>query len=398
MSLRSISVSLVGCAGLLLGCASTDVAPIESGERPTNLSTDEAGLWLQMDKAEQDIKTSGLLVDDPELYDYVRGVVCRTAGEGYCGDIRLYIMDIPAFNASMAPNGLMMVYTGLLLRAENEAQLAFVLGHEFGHYRERHSLQRFRAVKSAANARLLFAVAVGAAGAPDASIVGDVVLYGRLFGFTRDQEREADAIGYDRMIAAGYDGREAARLWQAIIDEVEQSSSERKKKRLARAGIFATHPLSAERVAYLSERSAGVTGGRVGVISHRNAIRPYLEEWLDRDIARRDLGEHLFLIERLQELGLDDGVLFYRLGEAYRVRRGEGDTEKARDAYAAATRSEDAPPEAWRELGNVEKRLGHEAEARAAYRRYLKVAPMAPDRALVESLASAPLAVTTEEN
>jgi len=43
----------------------------------------------------------------------------------------------------MAPNGMMQVATGLLLRTANEAQLAYVLGHELGHYRRRHSMQRW---------------------------------------------------------------------------------------------------------------------------------------------------------------------------------------------------------------------------------------------------------------
>ena len=47
----------------------------------------------------------------------------------------------------MAPNGVMMVWTGSLLRMRNEAQLALVLGHEFGHYRERHTLQQWRKLK-----------------------------------------------------------------------------------------------------------------------------------------------------------------------------------------------------------------------------------------------------------
>ena len=72
-------------------------------------------------------------VRDPVLNAYVRKVLCRTIGDAHCAPIRLYIIRTSQFNASMAPNGMMQVWTGLLLRMDNEAQLATVLGHEMGH-------------------------------------------------------------------------------------------------------------------------------------------------------------------------------------------------------------------------------------------------------------------------
>ena len=61
-------------------------------------------------------------------------------------------MNRPAFNASIAANGYMEVWSGLLLRVDDEAQLAFVLGHEIGHYRERHSVALMRTLRGRANA------------------------------------------------------------------------------------------------------------------------------------------------------------------------------------------------------------------------------------------------------
>jgi predicted Zn-dependent protease len=66
-------------------------------------------------------------VRDPALNAYVRSVLCKVTDD-YCRDVRVYIVDVPYFNASMAPNGAMMVWTGTLLRVRNEAQLALVLG------------------------------------------------------------------------------------------------------------------------------------------------------------------------------------------------------------------------------------------------------------------------------
>ena len=114
-----------------------------------DIATDEGGLWSLMDREETRLRRSPFSLRDPRLRDYVQDIACRLAGE-HCPDVRVYLVQTPLFNASMAPNGMMQVWTGLMLRVDNEAQLAAVLGHEIGHYLSRHSLERLRDVKSRA--------------------------------------------------------------------------------------------------------------------------------------------------------------------------------------------------------------------------------------------------------
>ena len=90
------------------------------------LSTDEGGLWGIMDREERNLRRSPFLIRDRKLNDYVQGIACRLAGD-HCPDVRVYLVNTPLFNASMAPNGMMQVWSGLLLRVENEAQLAAVI-------------------------------------------------------------------------------------------------------------------------------------------------------------------------------------------------------------------------------------------------------------------------------
>ncbi|WOI51984.1 M48 family metallopeptidase [Parvularcula sp. LCG005] len=377
---------LLGIGVLFLAaCETTKVAPIDAGVTP-EMDTDEAGLWYQVDKAEEQLKTAAVVVRDEALNDYVRGVACRVTGPDYCDDMRVYIIEAPYLNASMAPNGLMQVWTGLLLRAENEAQLAFVLGHEFIHYKERHSLEQFRSYKNAANMSMVLSLGAAVGRVPEAAQIGSIVLTGRLYGFGRDKEREADEGGFRAAVDAGYSPDQGAALWDYVIDEVEASSSRRRQRQVARASIFSTHPLTQERVTTLRDfaRAQG-EGGYLGQAEHRAAISPYLNEWLNDDIARRDLGAHLYLINHLLAAGGDEGVLYFRQGEAYRVRREEGDQALALAAYQRATTYADAPPAAWREIGNVQRRQGDTIAAGAAYSTYLVQAPDATDRALVES-------------
>lgn len=90
-----------------------------AGARP-DISTDEGGLWDLSDRAEQAAKRSAELNRDVALNAYVREVACKVA-KAHCGDIRVYVMDRPFFNASMSPNGYSEIWSGVLLRTLDES-------------------------------------------------------------------------------------------------------------------------------------------------------------------------------------------------------------------------------------------------------------------------------------
>jgi len=199
MTLFKALFMVVVCGMLSISCAtprgeSGALEDIKPGERP-NLATDEAGLWMVVDNVEKKLKTSGRRVTDPHINQYVRDIMCKLAGS-YCPDIRIYIMQVPDFNASMAPNGTMEIWTGLILRAQNEAQLATVLGHEIGHYLRRHSIQRWRDAQMKSNLSVLFQIATAAAGVSYVGQLGHLALIGSIQAFSRDNEREADDVWY----------------------------------------------------------------------------------------------------------------------------------------------------------------------------------------------------------
>lgn len=107
-------LALAIAALLAAGCVARPVVDIEPGEQPL-LDTDEAGFWMQMDRIEQSVRTSGRVVRNPELNAYLREIFCDLSPD-YCGDIRLYIVRSPGFNAAMMANGTMQLWTGMLLR------------------------------------------------------------------------------------------------------------------------------------------------------------------------------------------------------------------------------------------------------------------------------------------
>ena len=163
-------VACMGCATPMGGAA--DIPDMQPGQRPDSTST-EAGLWMKLDNIERDIQTSGTRIRDPGLNRYIGDIVCRLSGD-FCPDIRVYVLNIPNFNASMAPNGMMNVWSGLILRSQNEAQLAAVLGHEIGHYVRRHSLKRFKDMSAKMDLLAMFSLGMAAAGGGNARAAIDI--------------------------------------------------------------------------------------------------------------------------------------------------------------------------------------------------------------------------------
>jgi predicted Zn-dependent protease len=401
MRLRRFTVASLAAVCTIASAGEAVAQARTVGLRP-DAATDEGGLWDISDKAEQHVRMSAELDKDPALDAYVHEVMCKVAA-AHCGDIRVYVLDRPFLNAQVAPNGYAEVWSGLLLRAADEAELAFVLGHETTHFVENHSIERQRAHREKANVALAFAVAVsvvGAVGAAQASTAQeaqnivdatrnlvDVIYLGSLaaiFSFTREQESQADDLGLKRAAAAGYDAAVAPRIWQAVLDEQAASDFPKVRKSSARASIFDTHPLETVRLAALTAEARTLpVGGAVGRERHRAAIRPHLAAWIEDDLRRKDFGETLFLLDRLSAEGEDIGVLAFYRGEAYRLRRGDGDAARAAEAYLKAVAYPDAPVAAWRELGDLRSRAGDAAGARTAYESYLAKAPEVEDAWIV---------------
>ena len=153
MNRRNALAALFALSLLSSASASASLDSTRPNARPAP-GSDEAELWYAMERVELELQHSPLVVRDPALNAYARKVLCEVTRD-YCADLRLYLVDLPYFNASMAPNGVMILWTGSLLRIQNEAQLALVLGHEFGHYRERHTLQQCSVVKAGVQAGTL---------------------------------------------------------------------------------------------------------------------------------------------------------------------------------------------------------------------------------------------------
>lgn len=382
---KCILVLLLLCA-VCSSCATprgTPGAPedMRPSQRP-DPSSDEAGLWMYMDRIESRLKTSGRVMTDPALNAYVRQIVCKL-DPVHCPDIRIYIVDTPHFNASMAPNGCMQVWTGLMVRAENEAQLAYVLGHEMAHYLRRHTLQQWRTVRNTASVLAFFSLATAAAGVGFAGDLAQLIAIGAIFAYSRDQEREADEIGFETMAKAGYEPVQASQIWGDLLAEEEAGGTSSKSI------FFATHPTTTERIATLRDMAEKTAKTRIswteGREEYLNATKPFRKEWLREEVHKGNPNGSLVFLNRLLKDQGDSTEVHFFLGELYRLRGEKDDCESACSEYQKALNLGNPPPELYRSLGVVCLRMGKAKEARESFEAYLKVNPDASDRQIIES-------------
>ncbi len=336
--------------------------------------SDEGGLWSMMDREEVRLRKSPFSLRDPKLQAYVQDIACRLAGE-HCPDVRVHLVRTPLFNASMAPNGMMQVWSGLMLRVDNEAQLAAVLGHEIGHYLGRHSLEQLRDAKS----RSAFAQFLGMFGAVGA--VGQLGLFAGMFAYTRDHERAADSIGASLMRKAGYQVAEAAKVWENLLLEIKA----RPDGDASRNPFFATHPPAEERQRVLAQLAQESPGGVGNEEQWREGVKPFMREWLRNEVKRGQHEESVALLDR--KIALAPAAADYRWarGEVYRLRAKEGDLDSAVTEYLAAIADGGEPPDTHRGLGMIYRARRQSPEARTSFQRYLELAPEAPDSALIKS-------------
>nr|MDQ3315482.1 M48 family metallopeptidase [Verrucomicrobiota bacterium] len=139
-------------------------------------------------------------------------------GQGYEWEVSL--IDDQQVNAFCLPGGKIVVYTGILPVAQNDAALATVMGHEMAHATSRHGAQRVLQQNLTQTAMLGVAVSLSDMDyGKQRAVMGALgagAQFGILMPFGRKHESEADEIGLMYMARAGYDPQESLRFWQRM--------------------------------------------------------------------------------------------------------------------------------------------------------------------------------------
>jgi predicted Zn-dependent protease len=239
--------------GLLLVLAAACAAPACSTGQRAQVETTLAQTLISDQQSNQigaqvhaDVERSGVrYVQDPAVRGYVESVatrifaVARSDRPGV--DFHVHVIDDPkTVNAFAAPGGHLFVYSGLLLTAANEAEVAAVLGHETGHVVDRHVE---RAMVDAYGLEALASAALGRNPGPAKELAAGVVGTGVMRAHSRSEETEADEYGVRTVADIGYDPRAMLTFFAKL--ESEEGRTPRAQQWLS------THPLTPERIQHL---------------------------------------------------------------------------------------------------------------------------------------------------
>ena len=247
MKLRTVFIVL-GCILILftaLHCA-TVVRTITS----INLLSDDEEMRLGQQMVAE-IESKEQVVYDPQVMDYIAQHGRAVSGYlpprsfGYT----FKVLAGPEINAFVTPGGHCYVYSGLIKFADNEAGLVGVVGHECAHVAAQH-------IGKQLTKQFTYAVIAGAMLGDDPSTVERIAsaMLGTGVGmhFSRHDEYEADRLGVEAMINAGYDPR-------GMIDFFDKLDRTHKSNGGIISKYFSTHPDTQDRIAAIREQIAGYT-------------------------------------------------------------------------------------------------------------------------------------------
>jgi predicted Zn-dependent protease len=218
----------------------------------------------------QILQQYGGTVGDQAVERYVQALGTRLKDVSELAEIdfTFTVLDSDVVNAFALPGGYVYVTRGLMALAQDEAELAGVIGHEIGHVTARHGAARqttgtLASVVGGLGGALLGAYLGGQAGAELGGQLGQTASYGLVMTYSRSQEYEADQLGVRYLDRAGYDPLAMADFLQAL-----QTSSELQAK-LAGAGaaqrsafedFFSSHPNAPDRVARAQAAARDASG------------------------------------------------------------------------------------------------------------------------------------------
>lgn len=265
-----LSALVLGCLALLPGCSTN---PATGETQFDGLMSRESEASIGAKQHTQIIKEYGGVYNNPALAAYVNEVGQRVARNTERPEVRytFTLLDSPVVNAFALPGGYVYVTRGLLAVANDEAELAGVLGHEIGHVTARHQAARYSQGLLTSLGAAVIGAAVGDDGVTKALGLGNN-LY--MSSYSRDQESQADDLGIRYLSRAGYDTFAVSDFLHAMGDyDATESRVEGKEEK--GFSYFSSHPQTGDRVAKASSTAGTYPKGSAerGQQRYLSAIR-----------------------------------------------------------------------------------------------------------------------------
>jgi predicted Zn-dependent protease len=363
-----IAIIWVALAGLSANAGATS--------RNLPLDPDEKRLWERAIQEQKHILQSGHVLANDALQDYIGSVLGRLRPPIIPDHLvfQTLIIKAPRVDAFTYPNGLICIFTGILARMDNEAQLAVLLGHEMGHCIHRHSLRAMGSrtdrefaevsrILSEETHRTMLRSSGSSTLGPD---------YPRVF------EREADRMALELVVAAGYDAREALGLFDILLEGKDW------KDMGDSHGLLTGSDIRLRRQAWQEALQR----------KYAEPVKEIRNEahFLDRtgaallvnarlELQAGNFTEALKQLEKYLNHHPQEAHVHYLCGEAFRQRAKIPDMKKALTCYQEAISLDPDFSGAYQRIGLIHYKAGRKDLAREAFQTCLRLDPNSPDRA-----------------
>jgi len=236
-----LRLSSMAAAGYVFGCATDPV----TGKKQFMMVSEDTE--IQIDKQYSPLQFSSDFgeVQDSQLNRYVSQIGNKMAASSHRPHMpySFRVVNATYINAYAFPGGSIAATRGIMLSLENEAELAALLGHELGHVNARHSAEQMskgQLTQAVVGGISILAGTQSAALGNLAGQLGQIGAGALLASYSRDNEREADALGMEYMVGAGYGS-------EGFVGLMDMLNSMSKHKSTTVDLLFATHPMSQER-------------------------------------------------------------------------------------------------------------------------------------------------------
>jgi predicted Zn-dependent protease len=282
---KQIMVWVLVSSALIIACAPTNSSRYREGDN----TGQESGMTVNderrlTEEALPQIKKDYPSARNQELQKYIANlgmkIVRANKLEGNPYHYDFEVVDVEGVNAFALPAGKVFVTAPLIALASNEAELAGVIGHEIGHVTARHAAERMYAMEKDQNKTWLYAAGGGVLGAAagfglgtvlcaegDTACLAKAAMIGGTLGAgggllvqkykflanSREDELEADRIGFKLAVGAGYDKDQVGKFYEKLL-QMEKSAQRGGNPLLkSLADALSTHPPSEERLQQMQE-------------------------------------------------------------------------------------------------------------------------------------------------
>jgi predicted Zn-dependent protease len=366
---RRSALALSLCAALAAGACSRNPA---TGQNQLSLISESQEIEIGRENDRAIVAQLGLYGDE-NLQRYVQELGARLAARSERPNLpwTFRVVDDPVVNAFALPGGFIYVTRGIMAHAENEAQLAGILGHEIGHVTGRHSVARMSSAQLAQ-----FGLALGSVLSPTVERYAGIAGAGLqllFLKYSRDDENQADMLGLRYMGRERYDARQMPGIF-TMLDRISQAEGGGRVPEW-----LATHPNPGNRARRIDQMVQRMPAESLGTTVNGESYLRRLDGMVYGDDPRE---------------GFFQGALFLHPGMRFQVQFPQGwRTSNQKQAVGAISPNQDAI---------VQVSLAQGSSAQAAAQQFLTrqgIQAGSASRVSVNGLPGvmAPFAVQTQE-